>query len=58
MYVPHAVDVDGQIITMFDPVNHQRAAATDGDDQRRRQRIAGSALGDASAVRSWSSAAS
>jgi hypothetical protein len=22
MYVPHAVDVDGQIITMFDPVNH------------------------------------
>jgi hypothetical protein len=27
MYVPHAVDVDGQIITMFDPVNHQRAAA-------------------------------
>ena len=27
MYVPHALDVDGQIITMFDPVNHQRAAA-------------------------------
>ena len=25
MYVPHAVDVDGQVITMFDPVNHQRA---------------------------------
>jgi hypothetical protein len=24
MYVPHAVDVDGQIITMYDPVNHQR----------------------------------
>jgi hypothetical protein len=24
MYVPHAVDVDGQIITMFDPVSHQR----------------------------------
>ena len=24
MYVPHAVDVDGQVITMFDPVNHQR----------------------------------
>jgi hypothetical protein len=23
MYVPHAVDVDGQIITMFDPVTHQ-----------------------------------
>jgi hypothetical protein len=27
MYVPHAVDVDGQVITMFDPVNHQRATA-------------------------------
>jgi hypothetical protein len=27
MYVPHALDVDGQTITMFDPVNHQRAAA-------------------------------
>ncbi|MBA2305365.1 MAG: ATP-binding protein [Acidobacteria bacterium] len=28
MYVPHAVDVDGQVITMFDPVNHQRSAPT------------------------------
>ena len=27
MYVPHAVDVDGQIITMFDPVNHTRLSA-------------------------------
>jgi hypothetical protein len=26
MYVPHAIDVDGQIITMFDPVNHQRSS--------------------------------
>jgi hypothetical protein len=26
MYVPHAVDVDGQVITMFDPVNHQPIA--------------------------------
>jgi hypothetical protein len=26
MYVPHAVDVDGQVITMFDPVNHQFVA--------------------------------
>ncbi len=24
MYVPFALDVDGQIITIFDPVNHQR----------------------------------
>jgi hypothetical protein len=23
MYIPHAIDVDGQIITMYDPVNHQ-----------------------------------
>ena len=23
MYVPHAIDVDGQIITIFDPVNHR-----------------------------------
>jgi hypothetical protein len=23
MYVPYAIDVDGQVITMFDPVNHQ-----------------------------------
>ena len=25
MYVPHAIDIDGEIITMFDPVNHVRA---------------------------------
>ena len=23
MYIPHAIDVDGQIITMFDPINHE-----------------------------------
>ena len=28
MYVPHAIDVDGQVITMFDPVNHQHLKAT------------------------------
>ena len=22
MFVPHAIDIDGQIVTMFDPVNH------------------------------------
>ena len=27
MYVPHALDVDGQVITMFDPVNHTRAVS-------------------------------
>jgi hypothetical protein len=25
IYIPYAIDVDGQIITMFDPVNHLRA---------------------------------
>lgn len=28
MHVPHAVDVDGQTITMFDPVNHVPAASS------------------------------
>jgi len=28
MYVPYAIDVDGQIITMYDPVNHQTLAGT------------------------------
>ena len=27
MYVPHAIDVDGQVITMFDPVNHVKSEA-------------------------------
>ena len=30
MYVPHAIDVDGHIITMFDPINHESL-----DDGRR-----------------------
>jgi hypothetical protein len=31
IYIPHALDVDGQIITMFDPVTHQaRARDEDG----------------------------
>jgi len=29
MYIPYAIDVDGQTITMFDPVNHVRTASTD-----------------------------
>ena len=28
MYVPHAIDVDGQIITMFDPVSHVSTSTT------------------------------
>jgi hypothetical protein len=29
MFVPHAIDVDGQVITMFDPVNHRRGGITE-----------------------------
>ena len=32
MHVPFAIDVDGQVITMFDPVNHQ-TRGTDADQQ-------------------------
>ncbi len=44
IYIPHAVDVDSQIITMFDPVNHQalekenageRVVVTSGERDRR-----------------------
>jgi hypothetical protein len=30
MYIPHAIDVDGQTITMFDPVNHELTSSSDG----------------------------
>jgi hypothetical protein len=30
MYVPHAIDVDGQTITMYDPVNHESLESADG----------------------------
>jgi hypothetical protein len=29
IYIPHAVDVDGQIITMFDPVTHESRGSDD-----------------------------
>jgi len=29
MYIPYAIDVDGQTITMFDPVSHVRSASGD-----------------------------
>jgi hypothetical protein len=31
MYMPHAIDVDGCVITMFDPINHERL---DEDEDR------------------------
>jgi hypothetical protein len=44
MYVPHAIDVDGQIITLYDPVNH--VALEDEDDS-------GSLLKSAARDRRW-----
>jgi hypothetical protein len=32
MFIPHALDVDGQVIKMFDPVSHHRLDS-DGNDQ-------------------------
>ena len=29
MYIPHAIDVDGQIVTMFDPISHETLDAED-----------------------------
>ena len=41
IYVPHAIVVGGQIISVYDPVNHQPAGgdSTDGDGDRRWVRI-------------------
>ena len=58
MYVPIAVDVDGQIITMFDPVNHSRLPALGASVERGRAGGPGSPLGARSSGRSSSSAAS
>ena len=44
MYVPYAVDVDGHIITLFDPVNHD---SLEGDDDGR------SLIASASPDRRW-----
>jgi hypothetical protein len=33
MFVPHVIDVDGQIITMFDPVSHQPIASAAPESQ-------------------------
>jgi len=32
MYMPHAIEVDGQIITMFDPVNHETLEGNEAPD--------------------------
>ncbi|MBN2303058.1 MAG: ATP-binding protein [Anaerolineae bacterium] len=35
MWIPHAVDVDGQVIRVFDNVNHDALPDEDGDNNRR-----------------------
>jgi hypothetical protein len=34
LYVPHAIDVDGQTVTLFDPVNHVSLEADEADGER------------------------
>ncbi len=31
MYIPYAIDVDGQTVTLFDPVNHESLDTADGE---------------------------
>jgi hypothetical protein len=37
LYIPHAIDVDGQVITMFDPVAHDSHATDDGSSIIRKE---------------------
>src|SRR5262249_16329277 len=48
MYIPHALTIDGQIVTMYDPVNHE---ALDGDDGDESQSILAAAVRDRRWVR-------
>ena len=58
MYMPHAIDVDGHIITMFDPITHESLDADDATpSQRHHDRRRAIAAGCASGGRSsWSAA--
>ena len=57
MYMPHAIDVDGHIITMYDPINHESLEADARVDERHRARRRAIGAGCASAGRSsWSAA--
>ena len=62
MYIPHAIDVDGNIITMFDPICHVRARQRRRPPRRRaassapRRAIAGGS--GSSGPSSWSAASS
>ena len=45
MYIPHAIDVDGQIITMFDPINHESLEPENETVEHHRHGAARSPLG-------------
>jgi hypothetical protein len=47
MYVPHAIDVDGQTVTLFDPVNHVSLESADAEVE------AGSVIKSAPRDRRW-----
>jgi hypothetical protein len=34
LYVPHAIDVDGQLVTMFDPVNHDSLEGAEEEESQ------------------------
>ena len=36
MFIPHAIEVDGQIMTVFDPVYHHPVAARTAEHRRQR----------------------
>ena len=52
MYMPHAIDVDGHIITMFDPINHESLEADDASRRASSRRRRAIGAGCASAARS------
>ena len=58
IYVPHALDIDGQVVTMFDPVAHRVARHARRKDRSSVRTATSTAGGFASAGRSSPSAAS
>ena len=58
MYMPYAIDVDGYIITMYDPITHESLEAESRTRRASSPRRRATGAGCASGVRSSSSAAS
>jgi hypothetical protein len=48
LYVPHAIDVDGQLVTVFDPVNHESLEGPNDEEE-----IEGSVLKGGQRDRRW-----